>query len=240
MRLIALFVLLGIDLQAASGVLLVSHTSAAATSGPADVVTPAIDTTGSTLIVASVSSYSGGTFILQDSASNTWTGLPGQTNTSMTETLFYTVNASTSSSHTFTVHVTGGSVYGAIAVAAFSGVAATAAFDQTAGTTLTYTSLQPGPVTPSQGGELIVSGLAMYSTSVTATASSGYTITDQLSFNSGVSWGIGLMYAVQGIAAAANPAWMVPSTQIMSGTNATFRSAVPFAPSSFRHTVVMQ
>jgi hypothetical protein len=86
---------------ASAGFQLVAHTGASLNTSP--VTTPAIDTTGATLIIIAAADDVAPS-VPTDSAGNTWTPLTlWDQGTTMLVRLFYCVNPTTSTSHTFTV-----------------------------------------------------------------------------------------------------------------------------------------
>ncbi len=200
---------------------------------------PAIDTTGATLIViaAEEDTGSGRTWTApSDNKSNTFLPLTATTlaGSGNDVRLYYCANPTVGSGHTFTNNMTEFSTQGffsCISVAAFSGVATTTPLDQetahqTGGGPF---SVQPGSVTPSEDNELIVTGAAI-DTSKTYTINGGYTILDV-----GTATGnntIWLAYLVQTSAAATNPTWTL-SAQNSGGVAAaiaTFKASAAAPP----------
>jgi hypothetical protein len=142
------------DVVAATGFTLIAHASAAGQDSPA---TGAIDTTGANLLVVAISQYAGvETGIVSDNKGNTWAALTTQAMGSVLSRLYYTASPTVGSGHTFTL---GGTVYGTIAVQAWSG-ANTVPFNVENGAATAGgvggVSLQPGSVTPSQNNSLVV------------------------------------------------------------------------------------
>src|SRR6516164_6555384 len=89
---------------------------------------PAIDTTGATLLVISVGYYAAATKTVSDSYSNTWTPLTAQENSGDDgNRLWYALNPVVGTGHTFTI--TGSGVYLSACIAAFRGVANVTPFD---------------------------------------------------------------------------------------------------------------
>lgn len=181
-------------------VTLLTHTIAPSTDGN-KAVTSAIDTTGATLIVVAVASFTGGATVT-DSAGNAWTGL---SNTGAQGVkMFVCTSPTASGTHTFTA--TNNSGFPAAAVAAFSGtLASTTADVNDHSTASTSGSVQPGSATPAHDGELILTAM-FYLGAGTAAVDSGLTIINQTP-HAGNSVGGGLAYLVQSTAAAINPTW---------------------------------
>jgi hypothetical protein len=178
-------------------------TTTAGSSGGNGVTTTAIDTTGADLIVVSGAFF--GTPTLSDSESNTWTALTVQNGSAGEQSrLYYCANPTTDAAHTFTL--TGASTFPTIGVVAVSG-AASSPFDQENGFSVgtNGTSIQPGSITPSEDGCLVVTGVttaggASHTINGTYTAS----VVDNLASN---HYGHGIGWHIQSTAAATNPTW---------------------------------
>lgn len=211
--------------QVASGggspIALVAH-AGAGSSGGGNVTTSAMDTSGASLLVAAVSAASG-TPGLSDSKGNTWVQMAAEQGGKTT--MFYVKNPTVGSGHTFSTTMGAGS-FGSIAVVAFSGTNTTQNVDQTNGfASGGGTTFQPGSVTPSQNGEVIVTSTAPSSNPSTASIDSGFTITDFISFLSGNHFGIGLAYLVQTTAGVVNPTWTLSVANAQAGSIGTFKHA---------------
>jgi len=188
------------------GYLVGAHTKVAA---EVTGTTPAIDTSGADLLVANITQYAASvTATFTDSKGNAWTPLPVRAGLGAREQLVYcqggSINVGTG--HTFTL-AGGDSFYGSIQVAAFRGSAGghTAA----AGTVATSaTSIQPGAVTPSLSGSLVVSGMQQADNSVGTTIGDGFTVLEILTPIAGVTSGGALAYLIQsGPTQPVNPTW---------------------------------
>jgi hypothetical protein len=199
-------------------------------SGGSGFTTSSVDTTGATLLVASVNHFNGvNDAVVSDSNGNTWVGLTAQvspTNNARTR-LFYVVNPTVGAGHTFTLSpdVT----FGTLQVAAFSGVATTSPFDAENGSSAdTATSIQPGSVTPSEANCLVITSECLRDNSLTGDTVSingGFTITNQ---NPGVGSNYlqgALAYLIQTSAAAANPTWSWTTSDSVAAAIAVFKSA---------------
>lgn len=157
--------------------------------------TDAIDTTGADLLVVHVGHGTGGDGTITDSKSNTWTALTTQGGES---TLWYCLNPTVGTGHTFTV--TGGS-FPSISVAAFSGECT---YDQESG----GTDNQPGAITPAANGALLISGFAHQQTSFGVVAvNSGFAIAAEFTYSAGGRIGSALAYFEQATAASIQPTW---------------------------------
>jgi hypothetical protein len=188
-----------------------------------------IDTTGASLLVMHVSTYSQGPDpTVSDSKGNTWTALTAQDPpvSEPRSQLFYVANPTVGSGHTFTVAGTG--IFHVTCAAAFSGALTVSPFDQQNGarSDAAATSLQPGSVTPTEDNELVVTGIATGSGSSGAyTVGSSFTKTNEAAYANSVNEGGGLAYLVQGTAAAVNPQWSWTGSALRSATIATFKAA---------------
>lgn len=165
------------------------------------VTTSSIDTTGATLLIVGSVSGNSVSGSISDSKGNTWTPLTEYGSTGRSR-LFYCVNPSVGSGHTFTNTATAGNP--SIFVLALSGTATSSPFDVENGVSADTTGLtyQPGSVTPSQNNEVVVT-LVGGRNSNPNTIDSGFTITDQVTTAARGS----LAYLVQTTASAVNPTW---------------------------------
>lgn len=187
---------------------LIANTSAGS-SGGSSVTTSGIDTTGANLIVLETSNYHtiGTSITVSDSKGNTWSALNTYGPTNTESKLYYCLNPTVGSAHTFTITSNGGSTYPSIAVSAWSGAHASSSFDQQNGNNVAASStLQVGSVTPTENDELIITGCAFYAGG-TLSIDNGMTITNQTNYSAGNCMGVGLAYKIQTTAAAINPTW---------------------------------
>lgn len=179
------------------GIALVAHTYS--TSG----TSAAVDTTGATLLIAVASTFVNPTTV-SDSKGNSWTALTLRGTGSAVQ-LFYAVNPTVGTGHTFT---DGGFNFGTVCYAAFSGVDAVSPYDTDTGGHAAG-NVQPGSITPAANNELLVAGLCWYPSN-TVSIDSGFSITDQRDYTGNM--GSALAYLVQGAAAAVNPTWSASSS----------------------------
>ena len=183
---------------------LVAHTGAASSTSET-VITSPIDTTGASLLAA-YAVAAGGTF--SDSAGNIWSQLTAETSSEggFTATLYYCVNPITSASHTVTVVGLG---YPVVCFAAFSGTFASLVDQQNGAVDngSAVITLQPGSITPSINGELVLVGLGCGGGPATYSIDSGFAITDQFPWLAGTHYGAALAFQVQAVAAPVNPTW---------------------------------
>jgi lysophospholipase L1-like esterase len=142
-----------------------------------------------------------------DSAGNTWTPLAEQQyGGSAACQLFYCAGANlkTSGAHTFSV--AGTNTYAVINVMAFSGTSSSP-FDQQNGTANNFVAGQanPGSITPTSNGALIITGLTTAGGTPYTVSPSGFTV--QATGFTGTNEGGALAYMVQNTAAPINPTW---------------------------------
>lgn len=187
--------------------------------------TDAIDTTGADFIVVAIGyDNSQPKPTITDSKGNSWSARTAYLSggSVVNVCLFYCRPSSVGSGHTFTSTAAGG-MYGPVAALAFSGSVASP-YDQESGTGNTATSIQPGSITPSEDNCLLITALA-YESSDTTSIDSGFTISNQIDFSAGASYGLALAYLIQTSAAAANPTWSRSGAQKNAATMATFKAA---------------
>lgn len=188
---------------------------------------PAVDTTGANLIVVGVASGSGTTPTVTDSNSNTYTGLSTYTGTYNFSRLFYCLNPTVGSGHTFTLG--GGALNQTCSIAAYSGVKTSGAFDQQNGVfqNTSGTTVQTGSITPTANGSLVITTLGVAGAAgATDSINSSLTVEQQLTFSSGNYYGNGLADYIQPTAGAINPTWTVSSAPLgLTGAIASFLPA---------------
>lgn len=191
------------------------------------VTTASIDTTGSTLLVAALATYQGGpSGTLSDAKSNTWTPLTEYFVTGDARVqLFYAVNPTVGAGHTAT-YTTASASYPALALGGFSGVALVSPFDGQNGAADagTGTTSVTGSLTPTQNGDMVVSGLSMNAAGVVTGVSLGFAVAGQQTSVSAQCYGVGLAYLAQGTAGALNPTWTHGSMRC-AATIAAFKVA---------------
>ena len=177
--------------------------------------TPSCDTNTATLLVAVTSIVAtSAPAVVSDSNGNTWIALtPKSVSGQHTGQIFYAANPIVGSGHTFTM--TGSSIFASMIVGAFSGIVTSSPFDVENGATLagSGTTLQPGSVTPSVSGALIVSGFGtgaapatLGSLTLDPDITSIFVQTNKDTVG-GVSYGSWAAWGIQQSAAAINPTW---------------------------------
>jgi len=195
------------------------------------VSTTAIDTTGATLLVISVSWYSGTTTALtiSDSRGNTYTPLTLRNAGNAAHRFYYCANpTSVGSSHGATASATG--IYAVVTLSAYAGTAPTASFDVENGATATSgTSLATGSVTPAANGALIVSGWAGMNNTSNPTVGSGLTKTTSQNPSAGTCIAGAMAYLIQTTAAAINPTWSWTGTDHVAESVAVFKATAAAA-----------
>jgi hypothetical protein len=178
----------------------IAGTLAGSSGGGAAVTTGSIDTTGATLLVVAIACYHTSDTVVSDNKSNTWTALTVRTSGFYRNRLFYCKSPTVGSGHTFTAT----NSYNSIAVYAFSGTDGSDAESENGATATSGTSLQPGSVTPTVNGSLVITSFMGHYTE--SHAITGFTKQD-ITQSSGAYPSLGLAYLVQTTAAAINPTW---------------------------------
>lgn len=189
------------------------------------VTSAGIDTTSANLIIISGSTATvGPTVNCSDSYGNTWTAISEIVGGSRGLRVWYCLNPTVGAGHTFTL--SGTAIYTGIRVQAFSGVDTAAGIDQTnsAGVGTGGTSYQPGSITPTTGGSLIVSAVLATGTSFSVNSGLSAVASDYVG---GASIGGAQGYLVQPTAAAINPTWSWTSSSVRAAWIASFKPLVP-------------
>lgn len=171
--------------------------------------TAPIDTTGANLLIVYLVTGNSGApsgATLTDSYHNTWTALSNASYGPQRQgCFFYAKNAIVGPNQTFTAFLAGSAAYLSVFASAWSGANATAPFDQQSVNNSGLAD-RPGSITPSSGGELIITGLSEFNSgSDSIQVPAGFTLVSK--FISGSYEGGAVAYAVQSSAAAVNPAW---------------------------------
>jgi len=190
----------------------------------ANATTASIDTTGASLLV--LVQGSGTDVTPTDSKSNVWTGATLVTGPDGGLLRVWYVNSSpiVGTGHTFTP----GGTFHSCCVAAFSGFAVTD--QQSAGASIQTKTIQPGSITPTQNGELII--CAVGDDVDPGTIDSSFTITDQKSLVGGVNYGSALTFLIQTTAAAINPTWTGTAVQNLAAIQMSFKAIGTASPPS--------
>jgi hypothetical protein len=207
---------------------LVAHVHIASPDGN-DVTSGPVDGTGADFIVTSLSNYSGtGAATITDSENGaTYAYKTAKTSTFTRARIGYKYNASVSNAMTFTIG-NGGIGSAAAEVLLFSGVltASDPSDGENGATPTSATSWQPGSITPSQNGDLIVTGLCHVTTD-TYSINSSFIIPSggQNTYIGGQRHGNATAYLIQGTAAAVNPTWSWTTSDDPAIAIAAFKAA---------------
>lgn len=179
---------------------LVAHTGAQL--GANGGTTSAINCSGANFVAVEVHYYTGssGAPSVSDSSGNSYTALTNHGTSSLAIRMFYAQNATTSSS--FTVAVSGTSIYASATVVCFSGMATSGVFqsgtDQGNASSAGPVTLEPSTSINYSANSVIITGLTVGSaTTATATGPPTYTITDQPQFSTSNFEGGALAYSIQ-------------------------------------------
>lgn len=164
--------------------------------------TPSIDTTGAALIIVAVCrANNSGT--VSDSEGNTWTLLDMRTQGTFSTEWYYTINPTTSATHTFSF--VGTNTYPGIIASAYS-AAGLPVFDQESAQGGVFTSMTPTSLTPSQNDTLIVS-FEGFEITQTQVVTESLAVRHSHPWTTGVDLGVAFGDIVQATAAASDPAW---------------------------------
>lgn len=169
---------------------------------------PATNTVGSTLFVSGTGGFRSPYPAQSSSPANTWTGLTGAgSGGGGAVRMWYVSSPSTSSSQTFSAD--GGDLttaYSSDGAFGFSGV--TTLDSEAAGDSMggSFATIQPGSITPSQSGEVLVTCIGSFGGSAnTWSIDSGFTIIYQGANEVGIVFAIA--YKIKTDAVAENPTW---------------------------------
>lgn len=206
--------------QGQAAITLLVHAVAGSTN-TSTATTPAVDTTGASLIVVTIGIAAAQGNTLADSAGNTYTARTQKNGAAGGSRIWYVASPTTSATHTVTVT----SVVSSIEMTAWSGTLPSSPFDVEGAGGSSNNTVQPGSVMPSQNNSLIVTGIGSTNTN-TFTIDSSFTISDQFG-GSGTAVPSGMGYLVQGTAAAVNPTWTASSGFEIVATIAVFKPALP-------------
>lgn len=194
--------------------------AAAGASGGTPPTTSAIDTSGAGLIVAVIATSGLTTGAFGDSKGNTWSELT-EASSSINSRIVYCANPNVGSGHTFTVNG-GSSPFASIAVAAFSGGAASP-FDASTQSSGSSASPSAGSgITPAQNDELVIAAVGTGGGVIDA-IDGGFNISDKSDFLDAHHYGAGLAYLIQTSAAAVDPTWTLSASANWSASIACFK-----------------
>ena len=218
----------------AATIALVSQT--AVVSGTAPVTTASINTTGATLKVCVWSGVNHGTVTVSNSGGDYWQYLTiatgdGNGNVQLAYAWQHTSSGGAlvnSTSETFTLNLGGSYTAYGFFCATFSGTLTTASpFDvqnATVGIGNTYPTIQPGSITPTANGDLIITVASQGSGSVTSVSvNSGFALLTSSTAAPGYA------YLVQTTAAAINPTWTLSGGFHLTSAIAAFKAGTAAA-----------
>ncbi len=193
--------------------------SVKATPGENGGATAGIDTTGADFLVMVVSIFNQTALLanISDSKGNDWEELTNYHAGLCDVRIFYVINPTVGSGHTFTFTQSG--TFPFIAAAAFSGANTSTPFDQETGAA----GGTPGSITPSEDNELLITTEGDL-TGLTPSVDGGFTLAEVQAFGSGVNVGGALAYLIQTTATAANPTWTAGGGSTVSAM-ACFKAA---------------
>lgn len=160
--------------------------------------TVTLDTTGATILIASVSAT--GNTGITDNRGNTWVVY---NNSAANNSISYCINpSSVGPGH----QVTGTGYYPTTTFAALSG---SATFDRASNATgVATSSMRPGPVTPSQANALLFASAKTNSGSFTIT--DDFEIIEVRPYGVGVNYGGALAWRTQTVSGVRDPVWSSP------------------------------
>jgi len=177
------------------------------------VTTTGIDTSGATLIIVTISTFrgAGAPIAPTDNKGNSpyAATVEAEAGGGPTISSWYFFNPTVGTGHTFTYTQT--TSFPSIIVTAFSG-AASSPYDQhntNSSSTLSGTvTMQPGSVTPSTNGQLILTAINAFIASSSPTIDSGFSTPIFVkSIVPGNTYSTAVSYLIQNTAAAVNPTW---------------------------------
>jgi hypothetical protein len=186
------------------------------------------NTTGADLIVLALKWEGAGPPAISDSKSNTWNALTTYVaGGSRRIALYYAINPTVGSGHTFTATLTGGKVM--LALEGFAGSDLTAPFDveDGKGDVFSATIQAATGITPSVAGCAVVSAQFTQSNTGVSSVDSSFIKTDNQDGFATSSEDIAIAYIIQGSASAVNPTWtQAAGTSVYEGTAlASFKPA---------------
>jgi hypothetical protein len=225
------------------GVELTTHTFVGNTGVGTALVTPPVNSLGSTFCVAEITANFPSTPVMGDSYANVWTSTAATANISANQItqLYYSSNPVTGPNHMFTAGLTGGvSIFGSMAVACFAGVLTTyTPFDVWNSTVATINTLNQNTnsITPTSNNDLIITALGYNNASLPVSINAGFLVTDSVEFNAS-NFGSGLAYFVQPTAAAINPTWTKSGSAGQMSTSIASFKAAPFITNVPRSVII--
>ncbi len=188
-------------------------------SGADTTLTPR-DTTSANLIVLGISSYLAVTSV-SDSFGNTYTPIGSQESGVNGAQLFYCASPTVGAGHTFSTVA----AYSTLYVIAVSGAAVSPLDQQTGGANGgSVTSFQPGSITPTANGCLVVTSLGYYADAGTASIDGSFAALS-IGLTGGTNYAGGSAYEIQPTITAVNPTWSWGSGEPVGAVIASFLPA---------------
>lgn len=194
-----------------------------AVSGDSGGTSAARDTTGATLLVASLSYDGTGAGNISDSKGNTWTALTRYSPSDRSEKLFYAVNPTVGSGHTFST-TTGVST---LCVGAFAATDTSSPYDspqENGGTASSGSTILTGNVTPSVDNCLLVTG-CLDGGGGPDSVDAYFTELENVPLSGGHYYGGALAYAVQTTATTKQATWTFSGATVGAASIAVFKPA---------------
>lgn len=199
---------------------MVTLVSSSSFTGPGGATSPAINTTGASLLFVSLSWYPGfdPAPVVTDSKSNTWTALTLRNGIQAAHRFYYVISPTVGASHT--VAVSGTNIYCSGTFAAFGGVATF--YVENGATATSGTSLATGSVTPAVNGSLIVSGWTGFNATSNPTVDSSLSPIKIQNPVASVCVAGATSYLVQTTAAVISPTWSWTGSDYAANAIAVF------------------
>jgi hypothetical protein len=184
---------------------LLSNTGQYGSSAP--IITPGISTIGAKLIFITIEQrFSSGGISPSDSAGNTWVQLFNTNSLGA----YYAINPITSGSDTFSFNSNCGGNSCSLSVLAFSDNVTALDKSTSADPGDSGTSVQPGSITPTQNGDLLIADLVTYGLNGSSLSINGsFNLTNFINSSNFVVSADA--YEIQTTAAPINPTWTIPS-----------------------------
>lgn len=187
--------------------------------------TGSMDTTGATLLVATFGDALASAPTITDTYTNTWVQARRYRPFSVASSIYYAWNPTVGTGHSFTF--TGTDQFGSAQVRAYSGAQTSSnPLDQSNNNhALSSLTVQPGSVTPTTDGQLVVVHDQFDVLASMPTINGGFDSPTYGDIGQGAVYlGSGTSYLIQTTATAANPTFTAPSTQHQYATIATFKA----------------
>lgn len=206
----------------------IAHVIGSANSGVASgVLSDILDSSGANLCLIGSGdwdAYSDPTTVA-DTKGNTYGELPGQSvhhpDIGQQSRIFYCANPTVGAGHQ--ISVSRNNYYGSASFEFFSGAAWLYPFEAYNGAALGFgsSSIQPGPMSPMQNGDMIFTSVCSPNVSVTIDEGFSAPLVTDATID---SYGEASAYLIQGAAASVNPTWAYPGADGLCATWAIIRA----------------